>query len=45
MKNAKQELFALLARRLIVGQTTLAAEFPGYCYSRAEWLREQGEEV
>jgi hypothetical protein len=34
---------ALLARRLILGQTTLEAEFPGYCYNRADWLREQGE--
>ncbi|MHB1942299.1 MAG: hypothetical protein ACYCP0_04475 [Acidiferrobacteraceae bacterium] len=33
---------ALLARRLILGQTTLEAEFPGYRYSRADWLREQG---
>lgn len=33
---------ALLARRLILGQTTLDAEFPGYCYSRADWLLEQG---
>ena len=32
---------ALLARRLILGQTTLGAEFPGYRYSRADWLREQ----
>lgn len=32
---------ALLARRLILGQTTLEAEFPGYCYRRADWLREQ----
>ena len=29
---------ALLARRLILGQTTLEAEFPGYRYSRADWL-------
>ncbi len=32
---------SLLARRLILGQTTLEAEFPGYCYRRADWLREQ----
>ena len=32
---------ARLARRLILGQTTLEAEFPGYCYRRADWLREQ----
>lgn len=36
-------LVAKLARRLILGQTTLEAEFPGYRYSRADWLREQGE--
>lgn len=34
-------MVALLARRLILGKTTLAAEFPGYRYSRAEWLHEQ----
>lgn len=33
---------ALLARRLILGQTTLESEFPGYCYSRVDWLRERG---
>lgn len=33
---------ALLARRLILGQTTLETEFPEYCYSRTDWLREQG---
>ena len=33
---------ARLARRLILGQTTLNAEFPGYRYRRADWLREQG---
>lgn len=32
---------ALLARRLILGETVLTAEFPGYRYSRADWLREQ----
>jgi len=32
---------ALLARRLILGQTTLEAEFPQYLYSRANWLGEQ----
>lgn len=32
---------ALLARRLMLGQTTLEAEFPGYRYTRADWLREQ----
>lgn len=34
-------LVAKLARRLILGQTTLEAEFPGYRYGRADWLREQ----
>lgn len=33
---------ALLARRLILGQTTLENEFPGYRYDRNEWLKEQG---
>ena len=32
---------ANLSKRLILGQTTLKAEFAGYCYSRADWLREQ----
>jgi hypothetical protein len=31
----------LLARRLILGQTTLEAEFPEYRYTHADWLREQ----
>ncbi len=33
---------AVLARRLLLGQTTLEVEFPEYCYGRADWLREQG---
>lgn len=36
---------ALLARRLILGQTTLEAEFPGYRYRRADWLRDQEEKA
>ena len=32
---------ALLARRLLLGQTTLASEFPGYRYRQGDWLREQ----
>ena len=32
---------ANLARHLILGKTTLNAEFPGYLYGRADWLREQ----
>jgi len=31
---------ALLARRLLKGETNLANEFPGYEYGRAEWLAE-----
>lgn len=34
-------MVAILAKRLVLRQTTLEAEFPGYRYSRAEWLREQ----
>ena len=34
-------LVAKLARCLILGQTTLKAEFPGYRYGKADWLREQ----
>lgn len=33
---------AQLARRLILGKTTLDSEFPGYHYTKADWLREQG---
>lgn len=32
---------AVLTRRLLLGQTTLETEFPGYRYRRADWLREQ----
>jgi len=32
---------AKLARRLILGKTTLDAEFPGYRYGKADWLGEQ----
>lgn len=35
---------AKLARRLILGQTTLEAEFPGYRYRRADWVREQAQQ-
>lgn len=34
---------ANLARRLILGQITLAAQFPSYQYGRTEWLSEQGQ--
>jgi hypothetical protein len=33
---------AQLARRLILGKTTLDSEFPGYHYTKADWLCEQG---
>lgn len=33
---------ASLARRLLLGQTTLPIEFPEYQYGKADWLREQG---
>ncbi|RJG02638.1 hypothetical protein [Noviherbaspirillum sedimenti] len=32
---------ASLARRLLVGQTTLEKEFPGYRYGKNEWIKEQ----
>ena len=32
-----------LARRLILGQTTLHTQFPGYQYGRTEWLSEQAQ--
>jgi hypothetical protein len=32
---------AALARRLVLGQTTLEAEFPAYRYGRSDWLHEQ----
>jgi hypothetical protein len=34
-------LVAKLGRSLMLGQTTLEAEFPGYRYGKADWLREQ----
>ena len=34
------KLLAALARKLILGTTTLQTEFPGYCYRRADWLKE-----
>lgn len=34
-------LAAKLARRLILGQTTLESEFPSYRYNKAQWLQEQ----
>lgn len=34
-------LVAKLARRLILGQTTLGAEFPSYQYGKEQWVQEQ----
>ena len=34
-------LVAKLARRLMLGQTTLEAEFSGYRFGKTDWLREQ----
>lgn len=31
---------AKLARRLLLGQTTVNSEFPNYCHSKADWLSE-----
>ena len=42
VRNEKElAMIANLAKRLILRQTTLEAEFPKYSYSRIEWLREQ----
>lgn len=34
---------AKLARRLLLGQSTLEAEFPNYCFSKADWLSEASQ--
>jgi len=39
--EAELTLVAKLARRLMLCQTTLEAEFPGYRYGQVDWLREQ----
>jgi hypothetical protein len=39
--EAELSLVAALARRLILGQTTLDSEFPGYRYGKTDWLRER----
>ena len=36
---------ATLARKLIMGKTTLQAEFPEYKYGRSEWLKEQDAKI
>lgn len=41
--EAELATVAQLARRLMLGQTTLETEFPGYRYNRADWLREQSK--
>ena len=40
--RSEQELAVVadLARRLLLGQTTLAQEFPGYCYAKERWQAE-----
>lgn len=38
--EAELATVALLARRLLLRQTTLESEFPGYYYGRADWLKE-----
>ena len=37
--------YSLLVHRLIPGQPALEVEFPGYRYSRVDWLREQEKKV
>ncbi len=34
---------ATLARSLLLGQSTLDAAFPNYCYSKADWLSEASQ--
>ena len=34
---------ALLAKRLLKRETTLAKEFPGYCYTQSDWERDRPE--
>jgi hypothetical protein len=43
----RQELAVVadLAKRLLLGQTSLDAEFPGYCYTKANWLSEQAQVI
>ena len=36
---------AVLARKLVLGKTTLQSEFPGYHFGRAEWLHEQNAKI
>lgn len=36
---------AVLARKLILGKTTLQSEFLGYHFGRAEWLKEQNAKI
>jgi len=38
--ESELKVIADLARRLLLGQTSLDAEFPGYCYGREQWLEE-----
>lgn len=46
VRNEKElAVLANLARRLLLQQTTLASEFPGYRYGREEWLKERENEA
>ncbi|OIN92145.1 MAG: hypothetical protein AUJ20_08585 [Comamonadaceae bacterium CG1_02_60_18] len=46
VRNADEvAVLASLARRLVLGQTTLAAEFPGYRFGRADWLLEHNNKA
>ena len=41
LRNAQElAVIADLARRLLLGHTTLEQEFPGYCYAKENWLSE-----
>jgi hypothetical protein len=41
--RSEQDLVAvaILAKRLLKGETTINTEFPGYLYSRSDWLSDQ----
>ncbi len=43
--EAELAVVANLARRLMLGRTTLEAEFSGYRYNKSDWFRERGEAV
>lgn len=41
VRNEAELAFVAELARLVLGQTTLDAEFPGYMYGKVDWLREQ----